>query len=92
MDSQNVTSGKGFPDAKSKKGFLPTGPYLVIPKDWRAFAKELHLQLSINGVTRQEGYAKNMVWNIEKILDLPIIHSHLEIESCNKVNRAIGLF
>lgn len=69
MDSQNVTGGKGFPDAKSKKGFLPTGPYLVIPKDWRAFVKELHLQLSVNGAIRQSGYAKDMVWNIEKIVE-----------------------
>jgi 2,4-diketo-3-deoxy-L-fuconate hydrolase len=69
MDSQNVTGGKGFPDAKSKKGFLPTGPYLVIPKNWRAFVKELHLQLSVNGTVRQNGYAKDMVWNIEKIIE-----------------------
>ncbi len=69
MDSQNVTGGKGFPDAKSKKGFLPTGPYMVIPKDWRAFVKELHLQLSVNGVPRQNGYAKDMVWNIETIVE-----------------------
>jgi 2,4-diketo-3-deoxy-L-fuconate hydrolase len=69
MDSQNVTGGKGFPDAKSKKGFLPTGPYLVIPKNWRAFVKELHLELSVNGVVRQNGYAKDMVWNIETIVE-----------------------
>jgi 2,4-diketo-3-deoxy-L-fuconate hydrolase len=69
MDSQNVTGGKGFPDAKSKRGFLPTGPYLVIPKDWRAFVKELHLQLSVNGAVRQSGYAKDMVWNIETIVE-----------------------
>jgi 2,4-diketo-3-deoxy-L-fuconate hydrolase len=69
MDSKNVVGGKGFPDAKSKKGFLPTGPYLVIPKDWRAFVKELHLQLSVNGTVRQDGYAKDMVWNIETIIE-----------------------
>jgi 2,4-diketo-3-deoxy-L-fuconate hydrolase len=69
MDSQNITGGKGFPDAKSKKGFLPTGPYMVIPKDWHAFVKELHLQLKVNGVVRQNGYAKDMVWDIEKIIE-----------------------
>jgi 2,4-diketo-3-deoxy-L-fuconate hydrolase len=68
MDSQNVTGGKGFPDAKSKKGFLPTGPYLVVPKHWRAFVKELHLKLSVNGMIRQNGDAKDMVWNIETIV------------------------
>jgi len=69
MDSRNVTGGKGFPDAKSKKGYLPTGPYLVIPKNWRAFVKELQLQLSVNGTVRQNGYARDMVWNIDKIVE-----------------------
>lgn len=69
MDSQNVTGGKGFPDAKSKKGFLPTGPYMVIPRNWRAFVKELHLTLSVNGALRQNGYAKDMIWDIEMIIE-----------------------
>jgi 2,4-diketo-3-deoxy-L-fuconate hydrolase len=68
MDSQNVTGGKGFPDAKSKKGFLPTGPYLVIPKNWRLFVQELQLKLSVNGKVRQTGSAKDMVWNLETIV------------------------
>jgi 2-keto-4-pentenoate hydratase/2-oxohepta-3-ene-1,7-dioic acid hydratase in catechol pathway len=69
MDSKNVTSGRGFPDAKSKKGFLPTGPYMVIPRDWRAFIKELQLKLLVNGQVRQSGSAKDMVWNIDKIVE-----------------------
>jgi 2,4-diketo-3-deoxy-L-fuconate hydrolase len=69
MDSQDVTGGKGFPDAKSKKGFLPTGPYLVIPKDWRPFVQKLQLKLTVNGAVRQNGSARDMVWNIEKIID-----------------------
>ncbi|SFN49442.1 2-keto-4-pentenoate hydratase/2-oxohepta-3-ene-1,7-dioic acid hydratase (catechol pathway) [Chitinophaga sp. YR627] len=69
MDSKNVTGGKGFPDAKSKKGFLPTGPYMVIPRNWRAFVTELKLQLSVNGKIRQEGAAKDMVWDIDKIIE-----------------------
>jgi 2,4-diketo-3-deoxy-L-fuconate hydrolase len=68
MDSENVTGGRGFPDAKSKTGFLPTGPYMVIPRDWRAFVKKLQLKLSVNGKVRQHGSAKDMVWNIEKII------------------------
>jgi len=69
MDSEDVTGGKGFPDAKSKKGFLPTGPYMVIPRDWHAFVKELQLQLSVNGKVRQQGSAQDMVWNIDKIIE-----------------------
>jgi 2,4-diketo-3-deoxy-L-fuconate hydrolase len=69
MDSQDVTGGKGFPDAKSKNGFLPTGPYLVIPRDWRSFVQELQLKLTVNGEVRQIGNARDMVWNINKIID-----------------------
>jgi 2,4-diketo-3-deoxy-L-fuconate hydrolase len=69
MDSRNVLSGKGFPDAKSKKGFLPTGPYIVIPRDWQSFVKELQLTLFVNGKVRQNGNAKDMVWNINKIIE-----------------------
>jgi len=68
MDSQNVIGGRGFPDAKSKKGFLPTGPYMVIPRDWRTFVKELHLKLAVNGEIRQNGSAKDMVWDIGEII------------------------
>lgn len=69
MDSKNVTGGKGFPDAKSKKGFLPTGPYMVVPRDWRAFVKELELRLSVNGKIRQHGSAKDMIWKIDEIIE-----------------------
>lgn len=69
MDSKNVVGGRGFPDAKSKEGFLPTGPYMVIPRDWRAFVKELQLTLSVNGKVRQSGSAKDMVWNIDTIVE-----------------------
>ncbi|TDQ11213.1 fumarylacetoacetate hydrolase family protein [Pedobacter metabolipauper] len=69
MDSQNVTGGRGFPDAKSKKGFLPTGPYLVVPRNWRKFIKELKLKLSVNGSVRQNGSAKDMVWDLDKIVE-----------------------
>ena len=68
MDIKNVTGGRGFPDAKSKEGFLPTGPYMVIPKDWREFVTELQLQLSVNGEIRQKGSAVDMVWNINEII------------------------
>lgn len=69
MDGRNVTGGKGFPDAKSNKGFLPTGPYMVVPRDWVTFVKELQLQLSVNGEFRQKGDAKDMVWDIKKIIE-----------------------
>lgn len=69
LDVKDVKSGKGFPNAKSMKGFLPTGPYIVVPRDWQSFVAQLKLDLTVNGVLRQRGYAKDMVWNINKIIE-----------------------
>ncbi|MCD9017635.1 fumarylacetoacetate hydrolase family protein [Parachryseolinea silvisoli] len=69
LDVKNVKNGKGFPNAKSMKGFLPTGPYIVVPRDWQSFVAELTLDLHVNGVIRQSGFAKDMVWNISKIIE-----------------------
>lgn len=69
LDVTDVKNGKGFPNAKSMKGFLPTGPYIVVPRDWQSFVAALTLTLHVNGVVRQSGYAKDMVWNINKIIE-----------------------
>lgn len=90
MDSKNVLGGKGFPDAKSKKGFLPTGPYMVIPRDWKTFVEELQLTLLVNGKVRQHGYAKDMVWNIEKIIEQSL-NSHGE-KKWSLENKKVGLY
>lgn len=68
IDSDNLKSGKGFPEGKSKPGFMPTGPYVVIPRDWRAFVKEVELTLSVNGQTRQKERASAMVWDISRTI------------------------
>ena len=69
LDVKDVKNGRGFPNAKSMKGFLPTGPYIVVPRNWQSFVAELKLDLHVNGVARQSGYAKDMVWNISKIIE-----------------------
>jgi 2,4-didehydro-3-deoxy-L-rhamnonate hydrolase len=68
LDVKDVKNGRGFPNAKSMEGFLPTGPYIVVPRDWRSFVAELTLELAVNGTLRQRGYAKDMVWDINKII------------------------
>lgn len=43
VDRNDLASGVGYTDAKSGPEFFPTGPYLVVPVDWRAFiARETH--------------------------------------------------
>jgi 2,4-didehydro-3-deoxy-L-rhamnonate hydrolase len=68
LDVKDVKNGRGFPNAKSMKGFLPTGPYVVVPRNWQSFVAELQLDLTVNGTLRQRGHAKDMVWNIDKII------------------------
>jgi 2-keto-4-pentenoate hydratase/2-oxohepta-3-ene-1,7-dioic acid hydratase in catechol pathway len=52
----------GFTDAKSKPGYLPTGPYLAVPRDWRAFVGGVTLHLAVDGEARQDAPASEMIW------------------------------
>lgn len=67
IDTSNVQSGIGFTDAKSQQGFFPTGPYLVVPQNWRNFLKEIRLQLSVNNELKQDSYASEMVLSTDKL-------------------------
>jgi 2,4-didehydro-3-deoxy-L-rhamnonate hydrolase len=59
---------EGFTDAKSREGFFPLGPFVVVPKDGPAFAAKRTLDLSLNAGARQHDETKSMVWNIETIV------------------------
>ena len=67
IDTSNVRSGIGFTDAKSQRGFFPTGPYLVVPKNWREFLKEIRLQLSVNNELKQNSYASEMILSVDEV-------------------------
>jgi 2,4-diketo-3-deoxy-L-fuconate hydrolase len=67
IDVTDVTSGKGFATGKSFPGFLPVGNLFVIPKNPEKFAKNLSLQLFVNGSLRQDSSTDLMVWDFEKI-------------------------
>jgi 2,4-diketo-3-deoxy-L-fuconate hydrolase len=68
VDTKNLGSGAGFSDAKSLPNFFPTGPYVVVPRQWRTFWPTLQLSLTVNGQTRQQEKATNMVWKLDKII------------------------
>jgi 2,4-diketo-3-deoxy-L-fuconate hydrolase len=68
VDTKNLGSGAGFSDAKSLPNFFPTGPYVVVPRQWRTFWPALQLSLTVNGQTRQQEQAANMVWKLDKII------------------------
>lgn len=69
MDIDNMRSGKGFSIAKSKPGYFPTGPYLVIPKNTDEFLQKINFQLSLNQEKRQSANATQMIWSLENIID-----------------------
>jgi 2,4-diketo-3-deoxy-L-fuconate hydrolase len=68
VNTKNLGSGTGFSDAKSLPNFFPTGPYVVVPRQWRTFWPALQLSLTVNGQTRQQEKADNMVWKLDKII------------------------
>ncbi len=59
-DPDNLDSGSGFSDAKSGPDFFPTGPFLVIPADWKAFVANLRMTTSVNGAPRQDARGGEM--------------------------------
>jgi len=68
-DPDNLDSGHGFSDAKSSPDFFPTGPFLVIPKDWRAFISKARMTTSVNGSPRQDARGKEMTLNFRALVE-----------------------
>ncbi|MCL9998768.1 MAG: fumarylacetoacetate hydrolase family protein [Erythrobacter sp.] len=59
-DPDNLDSGSGFSDAKSGPDFFPTGPFLVIPADWKAFVVNVRMTTTVNGAPRQDARGGEM--------------------------------
>lgn len=62
IDRAGAMGYTGFADGKSREGFAPIGPLLVIPKDLDDFVQQLELRLYLNGRLRQLAPARDMVW------------------------------
>lgn len=60
-DPDNLDSGHGFSDAKSGKDFYPTGPFIVIPNDWKNFIAHTRMTTEINGEPRQDARGAEMI-------------------------------
>jgi len=59
-DPDNLDSGSGFSDAKSGPDFFPTGPFLVIPRDWKTFVANIRMTTAINDAPRQDARGSEM--------------------------------
>lgn len=65
----NLDSGTGFSDAKSGPDFFPTGPFLVIPRDWRTFVADIRMTTSVNGMPRQDARGREMTLDFRALTD-----------------------
>jgi 2-keto-4-pentenoate hydratase/2-oxohepta-3-ene-1,7-dioic acid hydratase in catechol pathway len=58
----------GFVEGKSREGYAPIGPLLVIPRDLEAFYPKVELALYVNGRLRQRERAGAMSWGPQEML------------------------
>lgn len=68
-DLSDPSAGHGFANAKGQPGFLPTGPWLIVPRgDWREAYQQLQIKLTVNGEERQNESADQMIWDVDQII------------------------
>jgi 2-keto-4-pentenoate hydratase/2-oxohepta-3-ene-1,7-dioic acid hydratase in catechol pathway len=60
---------RGFADAKGRPGFLPVGPFLVVPRDLDRFLAGVTLELWVNGALRQRAPATDMIWPLPELVE-----------------------
>ena len=72
VDPDNFDVGTGFSDAKSGPDRFPSGGLFVVPRDWQAFVNAERLVTEVNGETRQDTRAGDMILSfrdlVEKVL------------------------
>ena len=69
LNPKNVTSGAGFTDAKSGVDYYPTGPFLVVPRDWKAFVKTERIITRVNDKVRQDARGGEMSLDFRQLTD-----------------------
>jgi|GEM_PF-572273 len=60
---------RGYPEGKNREGFLPLGPFLVIPRDYKEFIPKVEFRLFLNGQMRQSSALKKSIWGPDRIID-----------------------
>ncbi len=66
-DQDDLDSGFGFTDAKSGVGYFPTGPFLVIPRDWASFVANVRMTTEVNGEPRQDARGGEMIMDFREL-------------------------
>jgi 2-keto-4-pentenoate hydratase/2-oxohepta-3-ene-1,7-dioic acid hydratase in catechol pathway len=60
---------RGFGDGKGQPGFLPVGPFLVVPADLDDFLAGVSLELFVNGELRQRAPVTDMIWPLPELVE-----------------------
>lgn len=68
-DTDNLDSGFGFSDAKSGTGHYPSGPFIVVPRDWKSFVANLRMTTSVNGDPRQDARGGEMTLDFRALAE-----------------------
>ena len=68
-DPDNLDSGYGFSDAKSGPDFYPSGPFVVVPKDWASFVDRVRMTTSVNGEPRQDARGEEMTQDFRQLVE-----------------------
>ena len=69
LDPKDVSSGRGFSDAKSRPDFYPTGPFLVVPRQWTAFVKSERIVTRVNDKVRQDARGGEMTLDFRQLTE-----------------------
>lgn len=67
-DPDNLDSGYGFSDAKSGPLHFPSGPVVVVPRDWKTFVAGVRMTTAVNGAPRQDARGAEMVLDFRALV------------------------
>ena len=67
IDPDNLDSGSGFSDAKSRADFYPAGSFLVVPNDWQGFVAEERFMTFVNDQPRQDARGIEMTLDFREL-------------------------
>jgi 2-keto-4-pentenoate hydratase/2-oxohepta-3-ene-1,7-dioic acid hydratase in catechol pathway len=68
IDRENLDSGRGFSDGKSRADFFPSGALLVIPHDWKSFVDGERMTTRVNGMRRQDARGSEMMMDFRALM------------------------
>lgn len=69
IDPDNLDSGRGFSDGKSREDFFPAGALLVVPRNWQRFVAAERMTTVVNGQPRQDARGGEMTLDFRALVE-----------------------